>query len=312
MKKKKIFIAGHNGMVGSAILRKISCYENVEVFTINKKKLNLLNQTDVENYFNKNKFDEVYLAAAKVGGIYSNNEYPAEFIYHNLMISANVINSSYKNNVKKILYFGSSCIYPKLCEQPIEEKELLSGYLEKTNEAYAIAKIAGLKMCESYNKQYGTDYRCIMPSNLYGINDTYDELNSHVIPSLIFKIHNAKKNNLPSISLWGTGNAKREFLNVNDLANASIFVMNLNKEVLNHSHINIGSGIEYSIKELAEIIAKIINYKGEILFNLNNLDGTPRKLLNNDIINKLGWKSEINLYDGILLAYKDFEKRMNI
>ena len=315
MNKKTIFIAGHEGMVGSAILKLLA--PNNNIITANKKTLDLLDQTKVNNFFKNNKIDEVYLAAAKVGGIYANNTYPAQFIYENITIATNVIHSSYTHNVNKLLFLGSSCIYPKLCNQPIGEKELLNGYLEPTNEPYAIAKIAGIKMCEAYNRQYKTDYRCIMPTNLYGPNDTYDVLNSHVIPSLILKLHQAKTNNLQEIKLWGTGTAKREFLHVNDLAEAAVFVMNLDKKIYdekvnkNYTHINIGSGIECSIKELAYMIAEVIGYKGEILFDPNQLEGTPRKILNVDLIHSLGWRHTTDLYSGLISTYEDFKTMEN-
>lgn len=315
MNKKTIFIAGHEGMVGSAILKLLA--PNNNIITVNKKTLDLLDQTKVNNFFKNNKIDEVYLAAAKVGGIYANNTYPAQFIYENITIATNVIHSSYIYNVNKLLFLGSSCIYPKLCNQPIGEKELLNGYLEPTNEPYAIAKIAGIKMCEAYNRQYKTDYRCIMPTNLYGPNDTYDVLNSHVIPSLILKLHQAKTNNLQEIKLWGTGTAKREFLHVNDLAKAAVFVMNLDKKIYdekvnkNYTHINIGSGIEYSIKELAYMIAEVVGYKGKILFDPNQLEGTPRKILNVDLIHSLGWRHTTDLYSGLISTYEDFKTMEN-
>ncbi len=315
MNKKTIFIAGHEGMVGSAILKLLA--PNNNIITANKKTLDLLDQTKVNNFFKNNKIDEVYLAAAKVGGIYANNTYPAQFIYENITIATNVIHSSYIYNVNKLLFLGSSCIYPKLCNQPIGEKELLNGYLEPTNEPYAIAKIAGIKMCEAYNRQYKTDYRCIMPTNLYGPNDTYDVLNSHVIPSLILKLHQAKTNNLQEIKLWGTGTAKREFLHVNDLAKAAVFVMNLDKKIYdekvnkNYTHINIGSGIEYSIKELAYMIAEVVGYKGKILFDPNQLEGTPRKILNVDLIHSLGWRHTTDLYSGLISTYEDFKTMEN-
>lgn len=315
MNKKTIFIAGHEGMVGSAILKLLA--PNNNIITANKKTLDLLDQTKVNNFFKNNKIDEVYLAAAKVGGIYANNTYPAQFIYENITIATNVIHSSYIYNVNKLLFLGSSCIYPKLCNQPIGEKELLNGYLEPTNEPYAIAKIAGIKMCEAYNRQYKTDYRCIMPTNLYGPNDTYDVLNSHVIPSLILKLHQAKTNNLQEIKLWGTGTAKREFLHVNDLAKAAVFVMNLDKKIYdekvnkNYTHINIGSGIECSIKELAYMIAEVVGYKGEILFDPNQLEGTPRKILNVDLIHSLGWRHTTDLYSGLISTYEDFKTMEN-
>ena len=315
MTKPKIFIAGHKGMVGSALVRLLKNQE-VEIITKDRKELDLLDQYKVLNFFKNEKIDQVYLAAAKVGGIYSNNSYPADFIYQNLMIQSNVINSSFLNGVKKLLFLGSSCIYPKNATQPMKESELLTGTLEPTNEPYAIAKIAGIKMCESYNRQYGEkykiDYRCIMPTNLYGVGDNYHSENSHVIPGLIDRFHKAKLNNSPSVTIWGTGKPKREFLYVDDMARASIYLMNLDKETyykfkcFNYSHINVGSGTELTIKELAENIKQVVGFKGQIKFDPNKPDGSLRKLLNSDRVNSLGFKPHINLKDGLLLTYNDY------
>jgi GDP-L-fucose synthase len=317
MSKPKIFIAGHRGMVGSALVRLLQT-QNVELITRERKKLNLLNQKDTENFFKCKKIDQVYLAAAKVGGIHANNTYPAEFIYENLMIQNNVIHSAFLSGVKKLLFLGSSCIYPKKTKQPIKEEQLLTGKLESTNEPYAIAKIAGIKMCESYNRQYGKshslDYRCVMPTNLYGPGDNYYSENSHVIPSLIYRFHLGKINNSKTIKVWGTGKPKREFLYVDDMAKASILIMNIDKKTYNKkissicNHINIGSGKDCTIKELAETIKEVVGFKGEINFDTRKPDGIPRKFLNSKRINNLGFKPEISLKDGLIKTYKDFIK----
>ena len=317
MSKLKIFIAGHKGMVGSSLVRLLK-KQDVEIITKNKKELNLLNQNQVQSFFKNLKIDQVYLAAAKVGGIYANNIYPAEFIYKNLMIQTNIIHSSFLNGVKKLLFLGSSCIYPKKANQPIKEEELLMGKLEQTNEPYALAKIAGIKMCESYNRQYGKrydiDYRCIMPTNLYGPGDNYHPENSHVIPGLIYRFHNAKTKNLPSVNVWGTGKPKREFLYVDDMAEASIHIMNVNKKdydkqtSLRCAHINVGNGKEHTIKEIAENIKKIVGFKGEVNFDSTKPDGSPRKFLDCSRLRKLGFKPKINLQEGLKKTYKNFLK----
>ena len=317
MSKPRIFIAGHKGMVGSSLVRSLK-KQDVEIITKDKNDLNLLNQKDVKNFFKNEKIDQVYLAAAKVGGIYANNKYPADFIYQNLMIQNNVIHNAFLNGVKKLLFLGSSCIYPLNANQPIKESELLNGKLEPTNEPYAIAKIAGIKMCESYNRQYGeshgVDYRSIMPTNLYGPGDNYHPKNSHVIPGLIYRFHDAKINNLDSVTIWGTGTPKREFLFVDDMARASIFLMNLDKKIydknssLMNSHINVGSGQDLTIRELAETIKEVVGFKGELKFDPNKLDGNPKKLLDSKRINLLGFKSETSLKDGLIKTYKDYIK----
>jgi len=317
MSKLKIFIAGHKGMVGSSLVRLLK-KQDVEIITKNKKELNLLNQNQVQSFFKNLKIDQVYLAAAKVGGIYANNIYPAEFIYKNLMIQTNIIHSSFLNGVKKLLFLGSSCIYPKKANQPIKEEELLMGKLEQTNEPYALAKIAGIKMCESYNRQYGKrydiDYRCIMPTNLYGPGDNYHPENSHVIPGLIYRFHNAKTKNLPSVNVWGTGKPKREFLYVDDMAEASIHIMNVDKKnydkqtSLRCAHINVGNGKEHTIKEIAENIKKIVGFKGEVNFDSTKPDGSPRKFLDCSRLKKLGFKPKINLQEGLKKTYKNFLK----
>ena len=317
IKGKRIFIAGHNGMVGSAILRKIKENKNDVIITKKRSHLDLTNQKEVKEFFNTEKIDQVYLAAAKVGGIYANNHYPADFICQNLLIQTNVIESSFLAGVKKLLFLGSSCIYPKFAKQPINEKELLQGKLEKTNEPYAIAKIAGIKLCESFNRQYSLshniDYRSIMPTNLYGPGDNYHPENSHVIPALIRRIHLAKINKQNEVKVWGTGNAKREFLYVDDVASACYHIMNLDRNLIsNHiddmcSHINIGTGKDITIKELALTIKKVINFKGELIFDIDKPDGTPRKLLDVRMINKLGWNYKTELLDGLIKTYEDYK-----
>ena len=317
MRKPKIFIAGHKGMVGAALIRLLE-KENVELITRDRKELDLLNQQDVKSFFKNEKIDQVYLAAAKVGGIYANNTYPAEFIYENLMIQNNVIHYAFLSGIKKLLFFGSSCIYPKNANQPIKEEELLTGKLESTNEPYAIAKIAGIKMCESYNRQYekshGIDFRCIMPTNLYGPGDNYDPENSHVIPALIYRFHHAKINKLKSVTVWGTGISRREFLYVDDMARASIYLMNIDKKNYNEqklltcNYINVGSGKDYTIKEIVEIIKEVVGFKGEVNFDSTKPDGTLRKLLNSKRMNKLGFKPEISFKEGLIETYQQFIK----
>ncbi len=316
-KKLKFYIAGHKGMVGSALIRLLKT-QDIEIITKEKYELNLLNQNEVQHFFKTHEIDQVYLAAAKVGGIHANFSYPADFIYQNLTIQTNIIHNAFLNGVKKLLFLGSSCIYPKNAQQPMQEEALLSGKLEPTNEPYAIAKIAGIKMCESYNRQYGKshdiDYRCVMPTNLYGPGDNYHSENSHVIPGLIDRFHKAKKNNLPSVTIWGTGMPRREFLYVDDVARASIHLMNIDKSIYDkftspmRTHINIGSGIDLTIKELAEVIKNVVGFKGEIEFDTSKLDGSPRKLLNSQRIKDLGFKQEVNLEDGLKFTYADYIK----
>jgi GDP-L-fucose synthase len=315
MDKLRIFIAGHKGMVGSALLRFLKDQET-EIITKDRLELDLLNKDNVENFFKNEKIDQVYLAAAKVGGIHANNTFPGEFIYENLTIQVNVIHSAFLGKVKKLLFLGSSCIYPKGADQPMKEEELLSGKLEPTNEPYAIAKIAGIKLCESYNRQYGEshgiDYRSIMPTNLFGPGDNYHPKNSHVIPALIRRFHEAKVNKKPNVMIWGTGNPKREFLFVDDMAKASVHIMNIDKKNFNKhtslmcSHINVGSGIDFTIKELAKNIKEVVGYNGEINFDQTKLDGNPRKFLDSKRINDLGFKAEISLKEGLVKTYKDF------
>ncbi len=317
MTKLKIFIAGHRGMVGSSLARLLDTEDN-EIITKNRSELNLLDQNQVQSFFKDEKIDQVYLAAAKVGGIHANNTYPAEFIYENLMIETNVIHNAFLGDVKKLLFLGSSCIYPKNANQPMKEEELLTGKLEATNEPYAIAKIAGIKMCESYNRQYGKshgiDYRSIMPTNLYGPGDNYHSENSHVIPGLINRFHKAKINNLPNVTIWGTGIPKREFLYVDDMARASIHLMNIDKATYYRntlpmcSYMNVGSGKELTIKELAETIKDVIGFKGEINFDPNKPDGTPRKFLNSEGIFNLGFKPKISLKEGLIKTYQEYLK----
>ncbi|PLL67880.1 GDP-fucose synthetase, partial [Klebsiella pneumoniae] len=301
MPKKRVFIAGHNGMVGSALLRQLSKRDDIEIICRGRKELDLLDFNSVEAFFASIKIDEVYLAAAKVGGIVANNTYPAEFIYENIVIQNNVIHSAHKFNVNKLMFLGSSCIYPKFANQPIKEDELLQGTLEPTNEPYAIAKIAGIKLCESYNRQYGRDYRSVMPTNLYGTNDNFHPNNSHVIPALIRRFHEAKAASAEEVQVWGSGKPMREFLHVDDMADASIYVMDLEKSVWESqtnpmlSHINVGTGTDCSIKDLARIIADVIGYTGLITFDSTKPDGTPRKLLDVSRLRNLGWNHRIGL-----------------
>jgi len=312
----KIFVAGHRGMVGSAIVRALQQVGHAEIITRTHTELNLTDQTAVRRFFESERPDQVYLAAAKVGGIHANNTYPAEFIFENLMIEANAIDAAFRNGVKKLLFLGSSCIYPKFAAQPMQEAALLTGALESTNEPYAIAKIAGIKLCESYNRQYGAshgiDFRCVMPTNLYGPGDNYHPENSHVIPALIRRFHEAKTTHSPSVTIWGTGTPKREFLFVDDMAAACVHVMNLDKSVYDAqtkpmlSHINVGCGYDISIGELARTIANTIGYSGKITFDPNKPEGAPRKLMDSDRLNKLGWHAKVNLEDGLVLAYQDF------
>jgi len=312
----KIFVTGHRGMVGSAIVRYLTSTGYSNIITANREELDLTNQIEVQKFFAREKPDQVYLAAAKVGGIHANNTYPAQFIYENLMIQNNVIHQAFLNGVKRLLFLGSSCIYPKLAPQPMGEDMLLTGKLEPTNEPYAIAKIAGIKMCESYNRQYGAshglDYRSVMPTNLYGVGDNYDPLNSHVIPALIRRFYNAKIGNLEQVEIWGTGNPRREFLYVDDMAAASVYVMSLDKNTYAQhtkpmqSHINVGFGSDQTISELARAVATAVGYQGQISFDTSKPDGSPRKLMSSDTLNSLGWKPKISLHDGLKKAYQDF------
>jgi GDP-L-fucose synthase len=300
-KDSKIYVAGHNGLVGSAIVRnlKLKGYKNIIGRT--HQELDLTDQVSVKKFFNEERPEYVFLAAAKVGGIQANNTYPADFIYQNLMIQNNVIYSAHEYKVKKLMFLGSSCIYPKLCPQPIKEKYLLSGYLEPTNEAYALAKIAGLKMCQFFKRQYGDNFISVMPTNIYGPNDNFDLDTSHVMPALIRKFHEAKVNNLPYVEVWGTGKPLREFLYVDDMADACVYLM---ENYDGEEHINIGTGEEISIKHLAEMIKSITGYDGEIRFNTEKPDGTPRKLLDVSRLHAIGWKHKVGLEDGIKKVYE--------
>lgn len=306
----RIFLTGHRGMVGSAILRQL----DVKPITRSRSELNLTDQGKVREFFLEEKPDVVILAAAKVGGIHANNVYPAEFIYENLMIQNNVIHQAFLAGVEKLLFLGSSCIYPKAAAQPMNESSLLTGVLERTNEPYAIAKIAGIKMCESYNRQYGVDYRSIMPTNLYGPGDNFHPENSHVLPALIRRFHLAKLAGDDTVKIWGTGNPRREFLHVNDMAKASLFVLNIPKAIYDantlpmQSHINVGSGVDISILELAKVVANIVGFKGEILTDPTKEDGTPRKLLDVSKLSNMGWGSQINLEEGIKSTYQWFKE----
>ena len=302
-KTAKIYIAGHRGMVGSGLERKLRKEGYNNIITRTSSELDLRNQQAVNDFFKKEKPAYVILAAAKVGGIHANNTYRAEFIYDNLMIEANIIHAAYLNKVTKLLFLGSSCIYPKMAPQPLKEEYLLSGYLEPTNQPYAIAKIAGIEMCDSYRSQYGCNFISAMPTNLYGTNDNYHPENSHVLPALIRRIVLAKKNNEPTVTIWGTGTPRREFLHVDDLADACYFLLqNYNKQGL----VNIGCGIDVSIKELAELISDEVGYEGQLVFDITKPDGTPRKLIDTTKINQLGWQSKISLISGVKQTITDF------
>jgi len=318
-KSPKIYVAGHNGMVGSAIVRALQQGAACNLITRSHAELDLINQTAVRDFFSHERPDQVYFAAAKVGGIHANNTYPADFIYENLIMQTNVIESAFRHGTKKLLFLGSSCIYPRDIPQPMQEEDLMTGALEPTNEPYAIAKIAGLKLCESYNRQYGhshgIDYRSVMPTNLYGPGDNYHQENSHVIPALIRRFHESKVAGAAAVSIWGSGTPRREFLYVDDMAVASVHVMNLDKQIYDRqvkpmlSHINVGSGSDITIKELAILVAKTVGYRGEILFDRSKPDGAPRKLMESSRLNALGWTPRICLNDGIKFAYEDFLKR---
>jgi GDP-L-fucose synthase len=312
MTSQKIYVAGHRGMVGSAICRALESKGQNNIITRDRQQLDLTKQSAVTAFFNEVKPDVVYLAAAKVGGIYANNTQPASFIYENLMIELNIIHAAHQAGVKSLLFLGSSCIYPKLATQPMTEEALLSGRLEPTNEPYAIAKIAGIKLCESYNRQFGVDYRSIMPTNLYGLNDNYHPEGSHVIPGLIRRFHDAKVASSSSVTVWGSGEPRREFLFSDDLAEASLFVMTLNLKDYQsvaspmQSHLNVGSGIDMTIRELAQLIKKVVGFNGEILFDTSKPDGPPKKLMDSSKLNRLGWKPCVTLEVGLTITYKDF------
>ncbi len=318
--KKRIYVAGHRGMVGSAIVRTLRQGDYNNIVTRTHGELDLTNQAQVRAFFASEKIDEVYLAAAHVGGIHANNTYPAEFIYQNLLMEANVIHAAWRSGVQKLLFLGSSCIYPRLAEQPIKEEYLLTGPLEPTNEPYAIAKIAGIKLCESYNRQYGTDYRSVMPTNLYGPGDNYHPENSHVIPALIRRFHEAKINGAEKVVVWGTGTPRREFLYVDDMAEASVHVMELERAIYSahtepmQSHINVGTGEEVSIRELTELLAKATGYQGTVVFDADKPDGTPRKLISSNRLLKLGWHRKVELEKGLIVTYSQYsnsQKKIN-
>jgi len=314
----KIYVAGHRGMVGSAIVRALEAEGSANIVVRTHTELDLTNQAAVGKFFDTEKPDQVYLAAAKVGGIHANNTFPAEFIYQNLMMQANIVHAAWQHGVQKLLFLGSSCIYPKIAPQPMREDALLTGTLESTNEPYAIAKIAGIKLCESYNRQYGVDYRSVMPTNLYGSGDNYHPENSHVIPALIRRFHEAKIAKAPSVAIWGTGTPKREFLYVDDMAAASVYVMKLDKstyEAHTHpmqSHINVGYGDDVTISELAQAVAQAVGYQGGITFDISKPDGTPRKWMDSSRLNALGWKPQVDLQSGLAKAYKDFITHANV
>jgi GDP-L-fucose synthase len=313
---QKIYVAGHQGMVGSAIVRELHKKGHQNIITRTRAELDLINQLAVKEFFTSEKPDQVYMAAARVGGIYANNTYPAQFIYENLMVEANIIHQAFESGVKKLLFLGSSCIYPRMAPQPMTEDALLTGKLELTNEPYAIAKIAGIKLCESYNRQYGKshglDYRSVMPTNLYGPGDNYHQENSHVIPALLRRFHDAKIHKLPEVVIWGSGEAKREFLYVDDMAHASVFVMQLDKEIYSgqvepmQSHINVGFGSDVTIAELAQVVAKAVSYEGRLVFDASKPNGSPRKLMDSSKLNNLGWQPHVSLQNGLNLAYAAF------
>lgn len=305
---KKIYVAGHRGLVGSALVRKLQAEGFLNIVTRTHTELDLTRQTEVEKFFEEEKPDYVILAAAKVGGIYANDTYPADFIIKNLQIECNVIDAAHKNGVKKLLFLGSSCIYPRECPQPIKEEYLLSGYLEKTNEAYALAKIAGLKMCAFYNQQYGTDFISVMPCNLYGINDNFSPENSHVLPALIRKFHEAKVNNASTVTVWGSGKPLREFLNVDDLADACLYLMDHYK---GNEFFNVGYGKEVTILELAQMVKQVTGFQGEIVMDASKPDGTPRKLTDISKLKKMGWEPKISLEEGLKQTYEWYKTNIS-
>ncbi len=306
----KIYIAGHTGLVGSAIVRRLKKDGFNNLLTRSHKDLDLTNQGKVTDFFRNEKPDYVILAAARVGGIYANNTYPADFIYQNMMIEGNIIHSAFENNIKRLLFLGSTCIYPKEAEQPMPEDALLTGLLESSNEPYALAKILGIKLCESYNRQHDTDFRSVMPTNLYGINDNFHPDNSHVIPGLMRRFHEAKINNDSKVEVWGSGNAMREFLYVDDMAEASLFVLNLDKKIYQAntkpmlSHINVGTGHDITIKKLSEIMKEVVGFNGELFFDTSKPDGSPRKLIDTSLLSNLGWNYSTKLEEGLVQTYK--------
>jgi GDP-L-fucose synthase len=308
-RSQTIFVAGHRGMVGSAILRHLRASGHERILTADRRELDLLDQDAVRQFFARNRIDSVYLAAARVGGIHANNTYPAEFIYQNLQVQLNVIHCAHAADVDRLLFLGSSCIYPKLAEQPMREDSLLTGKLEPTNEPYAIAKIAGIKMCESYNRQYGRRYRSVMPTNLYGPNDNFHPQNAHVLPALMRRLHEAKAEGRPAVTVWGTGRAMREFLHVDDMADASVFVMDMDDAAYaartrpDQSHINVGAGEDHTIRELVEILATVVGYTGRLEFDTSKPDGAPRKLMDSGLLRSMGWRPRIGLEDGLRQTY---------
>ena len=314
---KKVFVAGHNGMVGSALVKQLLLRGDVEVITKSSSALDLRDQSAIITFFKQHKIEEIYLAAAKVGGIHANFNFPAEFIYDNIAIALNIIHAAHKCDINKLIFLGSSCIYPKFAIQPIPESELLNGHLEATNEPYAIAKIAGIKLCESYNRQYGRDFRAVMPANLYGPNDNFHPENSHVLPALLQRFHMAVQKNERTIEVWGSGNPKREFLYVEDMAQACIHIMNIPQNVFKskvsamQSHVNIGTGNDLTIRELSETIAKITGFNGEIKWDVSKPDGTPRKLLDVSLLKDLGWQYSTELEAGLMHTYRWFKLNIN-
>ena len=314
----RIFVAGHRGMVGSAIVRRLQALGYTNLITRGREELDLVDQAAVNAFFAENRIDQVDMASAKVGGIHANNTYPAEFIYQNLMVEANIIHAAHCNGVQKLLFLGSSCIYPKFAEQPMKEEALVTGVLEPTNEPYAVAKIAGFKLCESYNRQYGRDYRSVMPTNLYGPNDNFHPENSHVVPALLKRFHEATQRGDNQVVIWGSGKPQREFLHVDDMAAACVHVMELDDEVYQAhtqpmlSHINVGTGVDCSIRELAETIARVTEYQGELIFDSSKPDGTPRKLMDVSRLKALGWQSSISLEDGLRDAYRWFVENQHL
>lgn len=312
MTRQRIFVAGHRGMVGSAIVRQLEQRGDVDLVLRSRDELNLLDSREVNDFFARENITQVYLAAAKVGGIVANNTFPADFIYENMMIESNIIHAAHTHNVNKLLFLGSSCIYPKMANQPMHESELLQGTLEATNEPYAIAKIAGIKLCESYNRQHNRDYRSVMPTNLYGPNDNFHPSNSHVIPALLRRFHEAVQKNDADVVVWGSGTPMREFLHVDDMAAASIHVMELDRSVWLEntqpmlSHINVGTGVDCTIRELAQTLAKVVGFKGRVVFDATKPDGTPRKLLDVSRLHQLGWYHEISLEAGLASTYQWF------
>ncbi len=312
----KIYIAGHRGLVGSALVRQLEARGFSSLITLTHKELDLTNQAMVQVFFKQERPDYVILAAGKVGGIYANNTYPAEFIYENIMIEANVIHASYQHGVKRLLFLGSTCIYPKLVKQPMREDAILTNVLESTNEPYALSKIAGIKLCESYNRQYGVDFRSVMPTNLYGVNDNFHLKNSHVIPALLRRFHEAKINNDAEVTVWGSGNAMREFLYVDDMAEASLFVLELDKEIYLAntepmlSHVNVGTGRDVTIRDMAQTMKQVVGFKGKLTFDATKPDGPPRKLIDVTKLGNMGWKYSTDLKDGLLKTYKWYEENI--